>query len=194
MSRIGRKPIPIPSGVEVKIEGKQVCVVGPKGELVREFPFDLSIQVQESTVIVSRLRDGHRDRAFHGLVRSLLANMVTGVSSGFQKTIDVIGVGYRAQSQGGKLVLSLGFSYPVELTPPPGVQVTDLAAFTPTSANGWLSSRFTVAGIDKQQVGQFAADLRRLRPADPYKGKGLKYTDEILRRKAGKAGRAAKSS
>jgi len=181
MSRVGRQPVPVPAGVEVDIEGSRVSVRGPKGQLERQFPPGMQFQVEDGRIRVNRPSDAARHRALHGLSRSLLANMVTGVSEGFAKTMELQGVGYRAAMQGDKLVLSLGFSHPVEVAPPKGVTF---------EVEG--TSRVHVRGIDRQKVGQAAADLRALRPPEPYKGKGVRYLGEIVRRKAGKAGKAAK--
>ncbi|MHB1414744.1 MAG: 50S ribosomal protein L6 [Chloroflexota bacterium] len=188
MSRIGRAPIPVPTGVEVDI-GKDnlVKVKGPKGELSRKFHPAMSIEQRDGNLVVERPSDLNTYRALHGLTRSLLANMVTGVTVGFQRKLELNGVGYRVQKQGNRLMMQLGFSHPIEIVPPAGVDVTDVETFTPTMANQWLSARFAVQGIDKEQVGQMAAIIRRLRRPDPYKGKGVRYAGEHIRRKAGKA-------
>ena len=193
MSRIGRAPIPVPPGVDVTIEDGTVTVKGPKGELFRKVHPDMRVNMEDSQIVVARPTDSSTHRSLHGLTRTLIANMVTGVTLGYRKTIEIIGVGYRAQKQGDKLVLTLGFSHPVEIIPPPGIEVVNVETFTPTAANEWLSSRFTIAGINKETVGQLAANIRKLRKAEPYKGKGLKYSGEKVRRKAGKsAGKAGK--
>ncbi|MFQ6020009.1 MAG: 50S ribosomal protein L6 [Dehalococcoidia bacterium] len=178
MSRIGKQPIPIPSGVEVRIEGQRVNIKGPQGELSREIPAAMRVQVSDGVVSVKRPSDRPHHRALHGLSRSLLANMVTGVSEGFTKVLELQGVGYRAQMQGPNLVLAVGYSHPVEVPPPPGIQF---------EVDG--TSRVLVKGIDKELVGQVAAEVRAVRPPEPYKGKGIRYAGEYVRRKAGKAGR-----
>ncbi|MFQ6019649.1 MAG: 50S ribosomal protein L6 [Dehalococcoidia bacterium] len=178
MSRIGKQPIPIPSGVEVRVEGRRVNVTGPQGELSREIPPDMRVQLSENVISVSRPTEQPRHRALHGLTRSLLANMVTGVSQGFTKVLELQGVGYRAQMQGSNLVLAVGYSHPVEIAPLPGIQF---------EVDG--TSRVLVKGIDKELVGQVAADVRAVRPPEPYRGKGIRYAGEHVRRKAGKAGR-----
>ena len=178
MSRVGKMPVPIPSGVEVRFENGQVTVRGPKGELSRQFDPALTIEVVEGQLTVRRPSDQARHRALHGLTRSLLANMVTGVSQGFTKVLELHGVGYRAQMQGGTLVLAVGFSRPVPIVPPADIQL---------EVEG--TNRVLVRGIDKQLVGQVAADIRAVRPPEPYKGKGVRYAGERVRRKAGKTGR-----
>ena len=178
MSRVGRKPIPLPPQVRIEIEGAHVTVKGPKGELSRELPAEMRIQVENEQVLVTRPSDEPRHRALHGLTRSLVANMVTGVDSGFTKTLELHGVGYRAQKQADHVVLAVGFSHPVEITPPPGVAL---------EVDG--TNRIHVQGIDKELVGQVAAELRAVRPPEPYKGKGIRYAGERVRRKAGKAGK-----
>jgi large subunit ribosomal protein L6 len=181
MSRIGRQPIAVPSAVKVSIEGDRVTVTGPKGELSRQFHADISIRLDNGQLLVSRPSDRPEHRSLHGLARSLLANMVTGVSKGFTKVLELQGVGYRAQMQGQKLVLQVGYSHPVEITPPPGITL---------AAEG--ANRVTVQGINRELVGQVAADIRAVRPPDPYKGKGIRYQGERVRHKAGKAGKAIK--
>jgi large subunit ribosomal protein L6 len=178
VSRIGKAPIPVPSGVDVSISGSAVTVKGPKGELSREIPGGISLRQDGDVLVVERPDDERRSRAMHGLVRSLVNNMVVGVTDGFRKELDIVGVGYRAAAQGkSKLDLSLGFSHPVVVEAPDGVEFVVPA---PT--------RIEVHGIDKQLVGQVAADIRSLRKPEPYKGKGVRYVDERVRRKAGKAG------
>jgi large subunit ribosomal protein L6 len=179
MSRIGRLPIPIPAGVEVSIEGPEVTVKGPKGTLSHTLatPIEIS-RNDDGTLIVTRPNDENRNRALHGLSRSLVANMVTGVTQGYQKTLEIVGVGYRVQARGPSLEFSLGFSHPVVIEPPDGIT---FQVETPT--------RFQVHGIDKQKVGEVAANLRKLRKPDPYKGKGVRYQGEQVRRKVGKAGK-----
>lgn len=179
MSRIGRMPIHIPSGVQVKIEDGQVVVQGPRGSLAQAIPPEITVQIEDSTITVKRPSDDRQHRALHGLTRALIANMITGVTQGFRKTLLVEGVGYRAEMQGDQLVLFLGYSHPIYRLPPEGVKFeVDPKAKT-----------ITVEGYDKQVVGQVAADLRALRPPEPYKGKGIRYVDEHIRRKAGKAGK-----
>ena len=179
MSRVGRMPIDVPPGVEVTIKGSDVSVKGPKGELSRSLHPDMVISLEDGKVTVSRPTDSRDHRALHGLTRSLLANMVEGVAEGFQKNLELSGVGYRAQKVGDKLVLQLGYSHPVEITPPPQVSV---------AVEG--TNRISVVGIDKQLVGEVAAKIRAMKPPEPYKGKGVRYVGERIRRKAGKAGRA----
>ncbi len=176
MSRIGNSPVPIPAGVELKIDGSRVTVKGPKGTLERTFPEPVSIALEDGTAVVSR-RDEERDsKALHGLSRALLHNMVVGVNEGFRKELSLVGVGYRAALKGRGLELQLGFSHPVEVPAPDGIdfEVPEV-------------TRIIVSGIDKELVGQVAADIRTLRPPEPYKGKGVRYVDEYVRRKAGKA-------
>ena len=176
MSRIGRKPIPVPEGVEVEIKGSQVTVKGPKGELAQSFDPDMRIEETDGVVSVSRPSDQPRHRALHGLTRSLLANMVTGVTEGFERVLEIHGIGYRAEKKGAGLVLNVGFSHSVEIEHVEGVE---LVVETPTLIR--------VKGIDKQRVGQLAAEIRHVRPPEPYKGKGIRYQGEHVRRKAGKA-------
>ncbi len=177
MSRIGRKPISLPPGVEIKIEDNMITVKGPKGVLSQAIPEDITINQQESELLVTRPSDAKRHRAMHGLARALVANMVTGVTTGFEKKLEMVGVGYRAQLQGNKLVINIGFSHPVEVDPPQGIEF-EVPAVT----------KITVKGIDKQLVGNTAADIRAIRKPEPYKGKGLRYENEAVRRKAGKTG------
>lgn len=177
MSRIGRKPISLPPGVEIKIEENIITVKGPKGILSQAIPEDITIDQQEKELVVARPSDAKKHRAMHGLTRALVANMVTGVTTGFEKKLEMVGVGYRAQLQGNKLVLNIGFSHPVEIDPPQGIEF-EVPAVT----------KITVKGIDKQLVGNTAADIRAIRKPEPYKGKGLRYENETIRRKAGKTG------
>lgn len=181
MSRIGRMPIPLPEGVEVAISGQRVVIKGPRGELQQELRPEISISETDGTLVLSRQSDEPEVRALHGLMRALVHNMVVGTSRGFQKVLEVHGVGYRAELQGKTLVLNLGFSHPVEIQPGPGIQ------FEVEERAGTIA----VQGIDKQQVGQVAADIRKIRPPEPYKGKGIRYQGEYVRRKAGKAGKVA---
>jgi large subunit ribosomal protein L6 len=177
MSRIGQQPIPIPSGVEVTIEGVHVVVKGPKGTLEHDAPSSLALQRDGDEVTVTRSDDERENRALHGLTRSLVNNMVVGVSEGFVKELEIVGVGYRAQAQGpSKLELQIGYSHSVPVDAPEGIT---FEVPTPT--------RITVRGADKQLVGQVAADIRKIRKPEPYKGKGIRYVDEYVRRKAGKS-------
>lgn len=178
MSRIGKMPIEIPKGVDVKIEdGNTVTVKGPKGLLTQKFSTDMTIKIEDGQVIIDRPSDLKRHKAFHGLTRSLINNMVLGVSEGFEKKLEINGVGYRAALQGTTLVLSLGYSHPVEMPFPEGITVE-----LPTQ------TKITVKGYDKQAVGEFAAKIRSKRKPEPYLGKGVKYADERIRRKEGKTG------
>lgn len=178
MSRVGRAPIVVPPDVEVKIEDGQIAVKGPRGELSRQFHRDISIRRSDNTLLVERPSDNTLHRSLHGTVRSLLANMVQGVTGGFQKVLELSGIGYRAQKNGENLVLTVGYSHPVEITPPPGI------SFQVEGTN-----RVVVVGIDKELVGQVAAHVRDVRRVNPYKGKGIRYMGEVVRRKAGKAGK-----
>jgi large subunit ribosomal protein L6 len=178
MSRIGRMPVVVPSGVDVTIDGRAVTVKGPKGSLHLEVTAPIEVTQNDGVVTVTRPSDEGEVRALHGLSRSLIANMVTGVTSGYAKTMEIVGVGYRVQAKGSDLEFALGFSHPVLITPPAGIS---FRVETPT--------RFVVEGIDKQQVGEVAANIRKLRKPDPYKGKGVRYAGEQIRRKAGKAGK-----
>lgn len=178
MSRIGKKPVEIPSGVTITMNGNTVTVKGPKGELSRTFNPDMEIKVEENILTVSRPSDSKEHRALHGTTRSLLANMVEGVSKGFEKNLELIGVGYRAQKQGKKLVLNVGYSHPVEFEPQEGLEVEVPA-----------NTKIIVKGINKEHVGALAADIRSVRPPEPYKGKGIRYEGEYVRRKEGKTGK-----
>lgn len=181
MSRIGRQPVEIPSGVEVEINGNVVRVKGPKGQLEREVPSEMTIARENGSIQVNRPSDNPKHRALHGLTRSLIANMVQGVTQGFEKTLEIRGVGYRASKQGNKLVLNVGYSHPVEFETPAGMEIE---VPQPT--------RITVKGIDKEQVGALAANIRAAREPEPYLGKGIMYEGERIRRKAGKAGKVSK--
>ena len=187
MSRIGKMPIPVPAGVQVQISDHHVTVTGPRGELSREVHREMTVELREGQIVVERPSDTNQHRALHGLTRSLVANMVTGVTEGFVKTLELTGVGYRVARVGNRLTLQLGFSHPIELVPPPGIEIATVESFTPNQSNEWLSGRFTLRGIDKEQVGELAAKIRRIREVEPYKGKGLRYAGERVRRKAGKA-------
>ncbi len=179
MSRIGRMPIEVPDGVEVEIEDSRVRVRGPKGELTRLFHPDMIISSEEGKIIVHRPTDNRKHRSLHGLTRALLANMVQGVSEGFRKELEIVGVGYRAEIQGEKLVLNVGYSHSVEIVPPEGITITV----------GRGAKQIAVEGVDKELVGRIAAQIRAVRKPEPYKGKGIRYAGEQVRRKAGKAGR-----
>ena len=178
MSRIGRLPVAIPAGVEVSVAaGNVVTVKGPKGTLERALPTEMEIKVEDGHVVVARPNDLKKMKSLHGLTRSLIHNMVVGVSEGYSKTLEVNGVGYKAAKQGKKLVLSLGYSHPVEMENPDGIE-------TKVEDN-----KIVVSGISKEKVGQFAAEIRDKRRPEPYKGKGIKYSDEVIRRKVGKTGK-----
>ena len=179
MSRIGRMPIAIPAGVTVEVaENNKVTVKGPKGTLERVLPEEMEIKVEGAEITVTRPNDLKRMKALHGLTRTLIANMVKGVTDGYEKVLEINGVGYRAQKQGKKLVLSLGYSHPVEMEDPEGIE---------SIVEG--TNKITIKGIDKEKVGQFAAEIRDKRRPEPYKGKGIKYADEVIRRKVGKTGK-----
>ena len=178
MSRIGRLPIPVPSGVEVSIDGPAVTVKGPKGTLSHTVAEPISISKEGDVLTVVRPNDERRNRALHGLTRSLVANMVTGVTEGYAKQLEIVGVGYRVPAQGRALEFALGFSPPVPVPAPEGIT---FAVESPT--------KFSVSGIDKQLVGEVAANIRKLRKPDPYKGKGVRYAGEVIRRKVGKTGK-----
>jgi large subunit ribosomal protein L6 len=178
MSRIGKLPIPVPSGVEVTISGRDVTVKGPKGTLSHSVVDPITISRSDDELIVVRPDDERDSKARHGLTRTLVANMVIGVTQGYSKTLEIVGTGYRVQARGSNLEFALGFSHPVTVTPPEGIS---FAVEAPT--------RFVVSGIDKQQVGETAANIRKIRKPEPYKGKGVRYQGEVVRRKAGKAGK-----
>ena len=177
MSRIGKLPVPVPKGVTVSASGTTVNVKGPKGELKKTFHTDLAIRVEGDAVVVTRPSDEKRHKALHGLTRTLIHNMVEGVTKGYSKTLEIAGVGYKAEPKPYGLQLALGFSHPVEFKAPAGIKLT---APTPTQV--------IIEGADKEIVGQVAAEIRGLRPPEPYKGKGIKYSNEVVRRKAGKTG------
>jgi large subunit ribosomal protein L6 len=179
VSRIGRMPVVVPAGVEVEIKGSHVRVKGPKGELERVFPADIKIEREDSSLNVVRPSDERRHRALHGMTRALLNNMVVGVSTGFEKVLEVNGVGYRAEMSGNNLVLYVGYSHPVNIEPPTGINF-EVDAKT---------RQIKVKGANKEDVGQIAADIRKVRPPEPYQGKGIKYLGEKIRRKAGKTGK-----
>ena len=179
MSRIGRMPIAVPAGVTVDIaENNKVTVKGPKGTLERVLPAEMEIKLEDGHVVVTRPNDLKKMRSLHGLTRPLIANMVTGVTEGYEKVLEVNGVGYRAQKNGKTLVLSLGYSHPVEMVDPEGLEAI---------VEG--QNKIIVKGIDKEKVGQYAAEIREKRAPEPYKGKGIKYADEVIRRKVGKTGK-----
>ena len=179
MSRIGRLPVEIPAGVTVDVaENNTVTVKGPLGTLVESLPTEMDIKVENNQVLVSRPNDLKKMKSLHGLTRTLISNMVTGVTKGYSKVLEINGVGYRAQKQGKKLILSLGYSHPVEMEDPEGLE---------TVLEG--QNKITVKGINKQKVGQYAAEIREKRKPEPYKGKGIKYADEVIRRKVGKTGK-----
>ena len=178
MSRIGRMPVVVPDGVDVTINGREVKVRGPKGSLSLEVAAPIEVNQADGAITVTRPSDEGEIRALHGLSRSLIANMVTGVTQGYRKTLEIVGVGYRVQARGQGLEFSLGYSHPLPVAPPEGIT---FRVETPT--------RFVVEGIDKQQVGEVAANIRKLRKPDPYKGKGVRYQGEQIRRKVGKAGK-----
>ncbi|MGF1666066.1 MAG: 50S ribosomal protein L6 [Acidimicrobiia bacterium] len=178
MSRIGKMPVSVPSGVEVSVSGQSVSVKGPKGTLQREFHEKVLVAVDDGQAVVTRVDESRESRALHGLSRALLANMVTGVSDGFRRELEIIGVGYRAALKGSDLEMQLGFSHSVPFAAPAGItfEVPE-------------QTKIVISGIDKEQVGQVAANIRKIRPPEPYKGKGIRYSGEQVRRKAGKAGR-----
>ncbi len=182
MSRIGRMPIPVPNGVDVTIDGANVAVKGPKGTLTHTVVAPISIERgEDGALVVTRPDDERESRSRHGLTRTLVANMVTGVTEGYEKTLEIVGVGYRVTAKGSSLEFALGFSHPVTVDPPEGIT---FEVQTPT--------RFVVRGIDKQKVGEVAANIRKIRKPEPYKGKGIRYEGEYVRKKAGKAAKGAK--
>ena len=181
MSRIGKKPIEIPAGVEVKLDGTTITVKGPKGTLTRELHPNITVEIEGSTINVSRPNDNKENRSLHGLTRTLISNMVTGVNETFKKELEVNGVGYRCEVKGQELTLKIGYSHDVVMIAPEGVTVE-----VPNP------NKVIISGPDKQKVGQFAANVREKRPPEPYKGKGIKYVDEHIRRKEGKAGKGGK--
>lgn len=179
MSRIGKKPVAIPTGVDVKLLGNDIKVKGPKGELSWSFPSETGVSVKDNTIVIDRRDDSKKVRALHGLTRSLISNMVQGVTVGYQRVMDIVGVGYRAQVQGNKIMVSLGYSHPVEFLLPEGI----------TAAVDQKQVQITLSGIDKQKIGQVAANLRSLRKPDIYKGKGIRHSGERLKLKVGKTGK-----
>lgn len=178
MSRIGKKPIEIPAGVTVVKDGSTVTVKGPKGELTNTFNSDIQINIEDNVINVSRPSEAKEHRSLHGTTRSLLSNMVEGVSKGFEKTLELVGVGYRAQKQGNKLVLNVGYSHPVEFEPEAGLEIEVPA-----------NTKIIVKGYNKEKVGALASNIRAVRPPEPYKGKGIRYEGENVRRKEGKTGK-----
>src|SRR5690554_1621761 len=178
MSRIGKKPIELPAGVTVILNGNTVTVKGPKGELTRTFSPEIGINIEENVVTLTRPSDSKEHKTIHGTTRSLLANMVEGVSKGFERSLELIGVGYRAQKQGKKLVLNVGYSHPVEIEPEEGLEI-----------NVPSNTKIIVKGINKERVGALAANIRDVRPPEPYKGKSIRYEGEYVRRKEGKTGK-----
>ncbi len=178
MSRIGKKPIVIPAGVTINMKDNAVTVKGPKGELSRTFNADIKINVEGEVINITRPSDQKEHRALHGTTRAVLANMVEGVSAGFVRSLELVGVGYRAQKQGTKLILNVGYSHPVEFEPEKGLEIEVPA-----------NTKIIVKGIDKEKVGAFAANVRSVRPPEPYKGKGIRYEGEYVRRKEGKTGK-----
>lgn len=178
MSRVGKKPIAIPSGVEVKLDGTKLTVKGPKGTLEKEIHPDMNITIAENEIVVERPTDNKEHRALHGTTRSVISNMVEGVSKGFEKGLELVGVGYRANKSGNKVVLNVGYSHPVEIEPIDGIEL-DVPSQT----------SIVVKGIDKERVGQVAAEIRSVRKPEPYKGKGIRYQGEYVRRKEGKTGK-----
>jgi len=182
MSRIGRAPIPVPAGVKVEITDGGIVVAGPKGQLARSLPAEMAVSQEDGQLLVRRPSDEPRHRALHGLTRALVANMVTGVTTGFEKVLEIEGTGYRAEAEGEVLVLNVGYSHPVRMPPPPGI------AFTVEERG----KRVVVRGIDRELVGQVAVNIRSVRAPEPYKGKGIRYAGERIRRKAGKAGKVGR--
>jgi large subunit ribosomal protein L6 len=178
MSRIGRLPIDIPAGVDVVVDGRDVSVKGPKGQLALTVAQPITVAIEDGRVVVTRPDDERESRSLHGLTRSLIANNIQGVTQGYSKSLDVVGTGYRVQARGANVEFALGFSHPVVVEPPAGITF---------AVEG--NNRLTVSGIDKQAVGETAANIRKIRKPEPYKGKGVRYTGEVVRRKAGKAGK-----
>ena len=178
MSRIGKVPVPVPAGVDVAFDGGVITVKGPKGTLTHNVPAPIAVAVEDGNLVVTRPNDERDARSLHGLTRTLLSNMVVGVTAGYEKKLEIVGTGYRVTAKGTDLEFALGFSHPVVVTAPEGIT---FAVETPT--------KFSVAGIDKQQVGEVAANIRKIRKPEPYKGKGVRYAGEVVKRKAGKAGK-----
>lgn len=178
MSRIGKIPVAIPAGVDIKLEGSTLTVKGPKGELTHQIPEQITVTLEEKEVVVTRNGEDRLPRSLHGLTRTLIANMITGVTAGFEKKLEIVGTGYRVAAKGQGIELALGFSHPVVVEPPAGITL---------AVEG--QTKITVSGIDKQQVGEVAANIRKIRKPEPYKGKGIRYAGEHVRRKVGKAGK-----
>ncbi len=178
MSRTGKKPVVVPDKVEVQIDGSNITVKGPKGQLVQEMPGEMTVQMKDGQIVVSRPSDNPKHRSLHGLTRSLISNMVEGVTEGYSRSLELVGVGYKAAMQGKKLVLNVGYSHPVEFDPGDNMEIE-----VP------VPTKIVVKGIDKQEVGNLAAVIRRTFPPEPYKGKGIRYENEIVRQKVGKAGK-----
>lgn len=178
MSRIGRLPISVPAGVEVKLDGALITVKGPKGELNHTLASPIKVAMEDGTLTVSRPNDERESRSLHGLTRTLIANLITGVTEGFERKLEIVGTGYRVQAKGSDLEFALGYSHPISVKAPEGITLTVESP-----------NKFSVAGINKQQVGEVAANIRKLRKPDPYKGKGIRYAGEVIRRKVGKAGK-----
>ena len=178
MSRIGKMPVPIPQGVEIQRDGNVVRVKGPKGEISSRIPPGLTVTIEQKELRIARSSEEPQDRAYHGLLRSLVANAVQGVTKGFSRDLEIVGVGYKAEVRGKAIVFSLGYSHPINFPIPEGIQV----------ALDAKAGKLSISGADRQQVGQTAAEIRKLRVPDPYKAKGIKYSDEVIRRKVGKAG------
>jgi large subunit ribosomal protein L6 len=180
MSRVGRSPVAVPQGVDIEVKGTHIRVKGPKGEMSHIFPPVVTIEMEDGQIVVKRQSDEKFHRSMHGTARAVIQNMVTGVSDGFEKFLEIQGVGYRAEMQGKNLIVNVGYSHPVEVVPPEGIEFEVLER----------NNIIRVAGYDKQVVGQTAAEIREIRPPEPYKGKGIRYRGEYVRRKAGKAGKA----
>ncbi|MGF2614163.1 50S ribosomal protein L6 [Rossellomorea vietnamensis] len=178
MSRVGKKPIEVPAGVTITTDANNVTVKGPKGELSRTFSPDMNIEIQDNVVNITRPSESKEHRSLHGTTRALISNMVEGVSKGFERNLELIGVGYRAQKQGTKLVLNVGYSHPVEFEPENGIEIEVPA-----------NTKISIKGIDKERVGAIASNIRAVRPPEPYKGKGIRYEGEFVRRKEGKTGK-----
>ena len=191
MSRVGRAPIPVPKGVTITINESKITVKGPKGTIERDVHPEISVVEEGGQLLVSRPSDQTRHRALHGLTRALLNNAVVGCSEGFTRVMELRGVGYRAEVQGGNLNMALGFSHPVKMTMP-SIVTAEVTPSTPTMENGLLAATITLRCHDKQALGDFSADVRAWRPVEPYKGKGLRYKDEIVKRKMGKQGKGDK--
>lgn len=186
MSRIGNAPIPLPAGVTAELADHTLKIQGPKGELSRTLHEQVAIAIEDQAIVVRRLSESKTHRSLHGLTRTLAANMVTGVSQGYEKVLELYGVGYRIQHQGQRLTMQLGFSHPTVIELPEGIEAT-AESFVPTNENKYLSARLTLRGINKETLGQITATIRAARKPEPYKGKGFRYRGEVVRRKAGKA-------